>query len=301
MADQDDPEWTLQQQHGHNVPYPSDYYGPTAQSTMRGMQDVDLSMFQDDTALYQAPYGANPSQHPSIAYSNDVQWASDVDMATPSTTFSHDLMDVYRMEQQAQAHSHDRLRPPPTPHQQTNHSPTPRNQVFSAPITPQLDRPTFPRSTTAPEPRSNTRPHHSTAASSNTKRSGSDSGDSCPEGTEPTINTSGAKSTRGRKRQRIPHTAVERRYRENLNAHLDKLRQTVPALASRRLSSAQAQGKCVEAEGAKPSKCEILNGAIEYIGGLDRENRGLRDEVKMLRGRLEDLERWYSASLRGGG
>jgi hypothetical protein len=54
-------------------------------------------------------------------------------------------------------------------------------------------------------------------------------------------------------------------------------------------------------DGAKPSKCEILNGAIEHIGLVERENGGLRDEIKELRARVEDLQRWYSATLRSAG
>ncbi len=78
----------------------------------------------------------------------------------------------------------------------------------------------------------------------------------------------GAKPTpkrAGNKRQRIPHTAVERRYRENLNAHLDKLRQTVPTLSSRNGGSKDGS------EGMKPSKCEVLHAAIEYIIAQEKE------------------------------
>ena len=87
---------------------------------------------------------------------------------------------------------------------------------------------------------------------------------------------------RGRKRQRIPHTAVERRYRENLNAHLDKLRQNVPALAC---------GAGDAGDGAKPSKCEVLNGAIEYIGTLSREKNALEVKVGDLEAALAKYER----------
>ena len=99
---------------------------------------------------------------------------------------------------------------------------------------------------------------------------------------------------RGRKRQRIPHTAVERRYRENLNAHLDKLRQAVPTLASRNVPGKGAD----RGEGAKPSKCEILSGAIEHIGSIDRENVALKNEVRALRAKVVDLDAWYRANAR---
>jgi len=52
---------------------------------------------------------------------------------------------------------------------------------------------------------------------------------------------------------------------------------------------------------AKPSKCEVLNGAIEHIGQVEMENRGLREEVQMLGARVEELERWCREGGRGGG
>ena len=85
-----------------------------------------------------------------------------------------------------------------------------------------------------------------------------------------------------------------------MNAHLDKLRQTVPSLASKRSAGASKPGDGL-GEGVKPSKCEILNGAIEHIGAVERENSALRDEVKELRARVEDLQRWYSATLQTAG
>ena len=54
-------------------------------------------------------------------------------------------------------------------------------------------------------------------------------------------------------------------------------------------------------DGAKPSKCEILNGAIEHIGAVERENGALCEEIKELRARVEDLQRWYSATLQTAG
>lgn len=102
-----------------------------------------------------------------------------------------------------------------------------------------------------------------------------------------------ASKSRGNKRARIPHTAVERRYRENLNAHLDKLRQNVPALAapSRHMSSASEGG-------VKPSKCEILNGAIDHISLLSRENAALRNELVALRQKVGEFDGWYPGEMR---
>ncbi|KAK7189130.1 hypothetical protein DPSP01_005474 [Paraphaeosphaeria sporulosa] len=78
--------------------------------------------------------------------------------------------------------------------------------------------------------------------------------------------------------QRLPHNQVERKYREGLNATLERLRQTVPAL-------------CVEDKFGlggvvghpKPSKAMILEGAIEYIREIERERDAFRGEVERLR------------------
>lgn len=80
--------------------------------------------------------------------------------------------------------------------------------------------------------------------------------------------------SRGRPRKRIPHTAVERRYRENLNAHLEKLRAAVP-----NLTAAQRRKSTDGADPMKPSKCEVLMGAVEYIKRLEAENDRLKRKM----------------------
>lgn len=80
-----------------------------------------------------------------------------------------------------------------------------------------------------------------------------------------------AVGSRSRPRKRIPHTAVERRYRENLNAHLEKLRAAVP-----NITSAQRRKSSEGADPMKPSKCEVLLGAVEYIQHLEQENCRLK-------------------------
>jgi hypothetical protein len=87
---------------------------------------------------------------------------------------------------------------------------------------------------------------------------------------------------------------VERRYRENLNAHLDKLRQTVPTLARRGVDGAKGEG----GQGVKPSKCEILNGAIEHIGALTKEVTSLKEENAALRARVDQMQNWYRSNSR---
>lgn len=81
--------------------------------------------------------------------------------------------------------------------------------------------------------------------------------------------------SRARTRKRIPHTAVERRYRENLNAHLEKLRTAVP-----NLQAAQRRRSSDHADPLKASKCEVLMGAVVYIKNLEDENERLKKTIR---------------------
>ena len=79
---------------------------------------------------------------------------------------------------------------------------------------------------------------------------------------------------RGRNRKRIPHTAVERRYRENLNSQLERLRHAVP-----HVQAAQRRRASDINDPMKPSKCEVLVGALEYIKKLESENKELKQRL----------------------
>ncbi|KAM0714177.1 hypothetical protein Q7P37_010326 [Cladosporium fusiforme] len=111
-------------------------------------------------------------------------------------------------------------------------------------------------------------------------------------------------------RQRTKHNASDRRYRESLNAHLERLRQTVPRLATHRspdgvsLHTSETHTVSIitpSSNGTKPSKCEILNGAIAYIGAVEKENSTLCDEIEDLRKRVEHLERLVNDMLKTAG
>lgn len=255
---------------------------------MGGMHDVDLRMFQHEPADPFESYGRGTGQimSPGTGLPADAQWHSDVDMGTPTTAgFPIEISEGYRA---AHANTNVHLHLPKYDgHGMPGGSrPSSAQDGASSKEAPQHaqatradQRPAFGRSITAPEPRVR-RSTTSNLEPPTLKRGGTTSED----GDDDFVPCEDTKN-RGRKRQRIPHTAVERRYRENLNAHLDKLRMTVPALAAR-------GGKGGEAahEGVKPSKCEILNGAIEHIIAADKETLALKEEVKMLRG---ELKKWY--------
>jgi hypothetical protein len=350
MPDQaSDQDWQHPHQHQHNhqadnyippIPMLTNQWAPHSQQLhaqqqqqqqqqhqqqhqLLGMVGMDRRYFQEEVQPYMAYSTTTVSNNLiSPCYPAENTW-SDMDIGTPSNFDSpQEPIESYIQTQP----THSRLQAPRLPsnsqHPHVHASSISPHQEIPDPMT--VDRPSMPG-------RAKTDPVKSQHAKSNKttptiKASGSDESDDdfVPSESNQTPKPPTAASNRGRKRQRIPHTAVERRYRENLNAHLERLRQTVPALASRRTSGGiQSSVNSLNtttvagghrpsepntmpvtpllSDGAKPSKCEILNGAIEHIGLVERENGGLRDEIKELRTRVEDLQRWYSATLRSAG
>jgi hypothetical protein len=283
------------------------------QQHLLGMVGVDRRYFQDDTPPFMAYSTTSASTNLlSPCFQAENAW-SDIDMNTPSNFDSpQEPIESFIPTQPNNAH----LLPPRVPgnvrHPHTHAPLTSPHQEISDPMN-VLRLSSLERSQTEPTKGSQNR----ASKTANIKASVSDESDDdfVPSESNQASKPSTMPSTRGRKRQRIPHTAVERRYRENLNAHLERLRQTVPALASRRASGgiplmggghrasepSTVPVVALLSDGAKPSKCEILNGAIEHIGAIERENGALRDEVKGLRARVEDLQRWYSATLQTAG
>jgi len=244
-----------------------------------GMHDYNVYAHDGQYVHPQYSHG-----HPSLVSPN-LGYPSDMDTAgTPSTPGYGEQDHSYSQGQS------NLLRPPQhrmsgsahSPHSSHGHA-SPRE----AP-SPQLTQPTMRpvmQGRAVTDPTSNELPSkRSSFTGSGLKASDEDDDEYIPS--EP--------SNRGRKRQRIPHTAVERRYRENLNAHLDKLRMTVPSLARRGADGAKGEG----GQGVKPSKCEVLNGAIEHIGAQNKEIADLKAENAALRARVDQLQNWYRANSR---
>jgi hypothetical protein len=76
----------------------------------------------------------------------------------------------------------------------------------------------------------------------------------------------------------MPHTEVERKYREKLNMELERLRRAVPILP---------QSDAADVTGAaKPSKGMVLAVAIDYIKELERERDAAVEEVERLGGKV---------------
>ncbi|KDN41250.1 hypothetical protein K437DRAFT_258363 [Tilletiaria anomala UBC 951] len=121
----------------------------------------------------------------------------------------------------------------------------------------------------------------------------------------------------GKASRKVPHNAIERRYRNNINDRIAALRNAVPALRDLRPKSNGGstqvlkkpnwgkgqQGDLVDGVSAatKLNKATILGKATEYIQYLKRrevalvsENEGLKELVRSLRGGEDVLAVWLS-------
>ncbi|KAJ4311025.1 hypothetical protein N0V94_008151 [Neodidymelliopsis sp. IMI 364377] len=90
-----------------------------------------------------------------------------------------------------------------------------------------------------------------------------------------TISSTSSPSSKSQKTGRLPHNQVERKYREGLNAELERLRRAVPTLPQSDEAGAMGQ--------PKPSKAMVLASAIEYIRKIEAERDMLKLENERLR------------------
>ncbi|EUC31409.1 hypothetical protein COCCADRAFT_6708 [Bipolaris zeicola 26-R-13] len=96
---------------------------------------------------------------------------------------------------------------------------------------------------------------------------------------EPSAIGSSTSPAKHARTQCMPHTEVERKYREKLNAELERLRKAVPLLPQSDASS--------ESGGVKPSKSMVLAVAIDYIKELERQRDLAVEEVERLGGKVK--------------
>jgi len=91
------------------------------------------------------------------------------------------------------------------------------------------------------------------------------------------VRTDSEESTSRKQRlsKRQPHIEVERKYRESLNAELERLRMAIPTLSN--LDSQLLQNP------AKLSKATVLSSATEYIRKMELERDRLRQENDILK------------------
>jgi hypothetical protein len=245
---------------------------------MSGIQHLDVRFDQPDQSYFHPQHQSSPNfSHPMS------------DMGTPSSN-------GYQEAVEPQPQAIDNL----YPNRHLGHMQSPHSSISAAsPNQPPFPSPALPSNDKRPQPT-----HTVSAPDVRVNKAGKymkNNSDEDDEEYEPNQQPA-TSSGRGRKRQRIPHTAVERRYRENLNAHLEKLRQTVPSLAGRR---GPGGSKVDGGEGVRPSKCEILHGAIEYIGTQDKVMSAkdqriaeLARENAVLKANFEQMQNWIQANTR---
>lgn len=251
-------------------------------SQMSGMQPLDVHRFDHNNSGY---FHLHHIPSPQVGYPIS-------EMGTPSSNGHQEIGESYQGAHQSAMHLYPNhmAGPMQSPHSSISALSPNQTPLESPPPLIYDTKPPLGRRITAPEARG-LKGAVATNGVPGKHKGSSDEGDDSYE----------PDSKRGRKRQRIPHTAVERRYRENLNAHLEKLRQAVPPLAARK---GPGGGKG-EGEGVKPSKCEILHGAIEYIGARDKEMTAkdkriadLMAENASMRASLEQMQNYIRATSR---
>lgn len=89
-------------------------------------------------------------------------------------------------------------------------------------------------------------------------------------------------------RSRVPHNLVERRYRDNLNNQIDRLRLMLPSLCDLQPSSDLCEDSCSP---RMPSKATIIQTATTYIQDIRKERDRLLDTNKALQDQVTDLQK----------
>jgi hypothetical protein len=84
---------------------------------------------------------------------------------------------------------------------------------------------------------------------------------------------------------RLPHSAIERRYRDNLNAQLEALRSVLPNLKDLKSPDGDESGKL------PITKAVIISAAIKYIEQMHAETMQMNERVGALQQRISGLQK----------
>jgi len=271
------------------MPFTTQQWSPSNAAPMGGMHDTDLRMFQSQE--YEEVVGAPSTMlPPQLQYTSDADWASDYDSRSPTIgNMAMSNTELYSTVPSNYMLHNLRVPVPRSSGAVSAHSPTSSygstspQQVFSRPQ--ESLRPGIGRSHTAPANQLRLSELIPTSAPTSEKQTASEEDDD-------ELTAEGDSKSKVRKRQRIPHTAVERRYREALNAGIKSLQAAVVA-------SKQTTGSPAPLADDKPSKSSILHGAIEQIQTLSSDNVSLRNEVRALQAQLAEISQWAQAGVHG--
>ncbi|SMQ53618.1 unnamed protein product [Zymoseptoria tritici ST99CH_3D7] len=92
-----------------------------------------------------------------------------------------------------------------------------------------------------------------------------------------------------RPHRRIPHTIIERRYRDNLNTSIETLRLCLPTLKDAYITSPDMEDSALPPK--LPSKTIIIATAAGYIKELEGERQAALDETQGLRNQVVELQK----------
>ena len=92
-----------------------------------------------------------------------------------------------------------------------------------------------------------------------------------------------------RPHRRIPHTIIERRYRDNLNTQIETLRLSLPSLKNAYVCSPDVEDSALPPR--LPSKAMIIATAATYIKELEAERNQAIDSVSSLQQQVNDLQK----------
>lgn len=92
-----------------------------------------------------------------------------------------------------------------------------------------------------------------------------------------------------RPHRRVPHTVIERRYRDNLNTQIETLRLSLPSLKNAYVTSPDVEDSALPPR--LPSKAMIIATASTYIKELEAERNQAVDVVNSLQQQVADLQK----------
>ncbi|KJY02301.1 hypothetical protein TI39_contig67g00002 [Zymoseptoria brevis] len=107
--------------------------------------------------------------------------------------------------------------------------------------------------------------------------------------TSPTLPTPPPARPQLRPHRRIPHTIIERRYRDNLNTSIETLRLCLPTLKDAYITSPDVEDSALPPR--LPSKAIIIATAAGYIKELEGERDEVREEMEGLRNQVLELQK----------
>ncbi|KAJ9630751.1 hypothetical protein H2203_001275 [Taxawa tesnikishii (nom. ined.)] len=101
--------------------------------------------------------------------------------------------------------------------------------------------------------------------------------------------SSSSTSTAAKPSRRLPHTVVEKRYRENFNKQIETLRSTIPPAASCLSTEIEDLGGPSSSSSRSTTKAAVIAGAIEYMKHLRSRHEQIANMNAEFKAKVEAL------------